>query len=216
MRRVFRLLPLLAVLALAGAALPANAQTRSNAASANATRIVPPQASETQPVRRTGAYGMLADFSSSFVAVQTQYSANVISETFANALQKSRDTVRPESKPIPEAVIKGLTPFYPAELLRDVRYTIGDPSKTGLAGFAIRNGNAAAVTLIDTIVFKDEKFVNSLALWAHEMHHVQQYKDWGLSGFAARYAFGWTDVEAEASARAQEFVTWYRERTAAK
>lgn len=212
MRRVSRLLPALAFIALAGASLTAHAQAGSNATGANVTRIIPPQSSETRQERRAGAYGMLADFSSSFVTVQTQYSANVISETFAAALQRSRDTVRPESRPIPEAVIKGLAPFYPEELLREVRFAIGDPSKTGLAGFAIRNGNAAAVTLIDTIVFKDESYVNSLALWAHEMHHVQQYRDWGLSGFAARYAFGWNDVEAEASARAKTFVEWYRDR----
>ena len=36
--------------------------------------------------------------------------------------------------------------------------------------------------------------------------------DWGLSGFAAQYAFGWKDVEAEASARAAAYVAWYRER----
>jgi len=206
----------LASLAAVLLAAPALAQTGSNAAGAGATRILSPQQAAAEPERRPGPYAMFADFSSSFVTVQTQYSANVISETFAAALQRSRDTARAESKPIPEAVIKGLLPFYPETLLRDVRYSIGDPSKTGLAGFAIRNGNAAAVTLIDTIVFKDESYVNSLALWAHEMHHVQQYADWGLSGFAARYAFGWNDVEAAASARAQEFVTWYRARLAAQ
>jgi hypothetical protein len=213
MRRASRLSPLLALAALA-ASLPAHAQTSQNATGANATRIIPHQPSPPQSERRSGAYSYLADLSRGFVTAQTQYSANVISETFAAALQRSRDTVREGSKPIPEAVIKGLTPFYPESLLREVRYNIGDTSQTGLAGFAIRNGNAAAVTLIDTIVFKDESFVNSLALWAHEMHHVQQYQDWGLSGFAARYAFGWNDVENEASERAKSFVSWYRERMA--
>lgn len=163
-----------------------------------------------------GGYDLLVDFTHSFMNVQAQYSANVISETLANALQRSRDTVRENSKPIPEEVKKGLVPFYPAELLENVRYTIGDTSRTGLAGFAIRNGNAAAVTLIDTIVFKDESYLGSLALWAHEMHHIQQYKEWGLSGFAARYAFDWKSVEAEASDRAKLFVAWYRERNGLK
>ena len=89
-------------------------------------------------------------------------------------------------------------------------------AEPALAGFAIRNGNAAAVTLIDTIVFKDESYVGSLALWAHEMHHIEQYKAWGLSGFAARYAFDWKSVEAEASGRAKEFVAWYRDRNSLK
>jgi hypothetical protein len=158
-----------------------------------------------------GGYDMLVDFTHGFMTVQTQYSANVVTETLAAALQRSRDTVRSQSKPIPDEVKKELVPFYPAELLENVRYTIGDTSKTGLAGFAIRNGNAAAVTLIDTIVFKDESYIGSLALWAHELHHVQQYKEWGLSGFAVRYAFDWKTVEAEAGARAKEFVAWYRE-----
>jgi hypothetical protein len=213
MRRAYLLSPLIALAALA---LPAQSQTSQNSAAANATRITPQPPAPPQTERRSGAYSYLADLSRGFVTAQTQYSANVISETFAAALQRSRDAVREGSKPIPEAVIKGLMPFYPESLLRDVRYNIGDTSQTGLAGFAIRNGNAAAVTLIDTIVFKDESFVNSLALWAHEMHHIQQYRDWGLSGFAARYAFGWNDVENEASERAKSFVAWYRERMGQK
>jgi hypothetical protein len=88
-----------------------------------------------------------------------------------------------------------------------------DISPSGLAGFAIRNGNAAAVTLIDTVVFSDESHIRNLALWAHEIHHVQQYEDWGIAGFATRYAFNWQDVEAEASARARSFIAWYKERT---
>ncbi len=160
----------------------------------------------------SGGYSMLVDFTHNFMTVQAQYSANIVSDTLAAAMQRSRDVVRANSKPIPEEVKKELIPFYPEELLKNVRYAIGDTSPSGIAGFAIRNGNAAAVTLIDTIVFKDESYVGSLGLWAHELHHVQQYNDWGLSGFAARYAFGWAEVEAEASARAKSFVSWYRER----
>ncbi len=163
-----------------------------------------------------GRYGMLADFTHGFMSLQAQYGANIVSETLAAALQRSRDTLRADSKPIPEEVKKGLIPFYPPGLLENVRYVIGDVTPSGVAGFAIRNGNAAAVTLIDTVVFKDESFVGSLALWAHEIHHVQQYSDWGISGFAARYTFGWAEVEAEASERAKGFVAWYRERNRLK
>ena len=166
-----------------------------------------------EPARpQSPAYLEFANFTRGFMQVQSQYSANLISETLASALQRSRNMVRTDSKPIPDAVKKELMPFYSEETLKDVRYTIGDTSQAGLAGFAIRNGNAAAVTLIDTVVFKDEKYVSSLALWAHELHHVEQYKDWGLSSFAANYAFGWKEVEAEASARAAAYVAWYRER----
>jgi hypothetical protein len=116
-----------------------------------------------------------------------------VAQTLESALRRSRDTARAESNPIPAEIKQALVPFYPAELLRGVRYSIGDTSPSGLAGFAIRNGNAAAVTLIDTIVFKDEKYVHSLSLWAHEVQHVQQY--------------------AEASERAEGFIAWYKQRT---
>ncbi|MEQ1781882.1 MAG: DUF4157 domain-containing protein [Hyphomonadaceae bacterium] len=209
MRRA--ILPVL--LALTALASPVGAQT---ANSSGASSLSPRPAPSVEPSRPTNpAYAQLVKFTHGFMQVQTQYSANVISETLASAMQRSRDNVRGASKPIPDEVLKEMVPFYPAELLKDVRYTIGDTSQAGLAGFAIRNGNAAAVTLIDTIVFKDEKYVGSLALWAHELHHVQQYHDWGLSGFAANYAFGWKEVEAEASARAAAYVAWYRERKAA-
>lgn len=208
---------LLALATMIVGAAPVAAQTAANAAGASGVAPRPAARNSTTiaPVNPTVS-GHLTSFTRGFMQVQTQYTGNVVSQTLASALQRSRDAVRPESKPIPEEVKRELIPFYPAELLENVRYTIGDTSQAGLAGFAIRNGRAAAVTLIDTVVFKDESYVSSLALWAHEIHHVQQYTDWGLSTFAARYAFGWNEVEAEAGARAKAFVAWYRERKGAK
>lgn len=155
----------------------------------------------------------LRDFAGSFVTVQAQYGASIISQTLESALKRSRDTARADSHPIPDEVREALMPFYPSELLENVRYSIGDTSPSGLAGFAIRNGNAAAVTLIDTVVFRDDAHIRNIALWAHEIHHVEQYKAWGVAGFASRYAFSWEAVEAEAQTRAKEFVTWYKDRT---
>ncbi len=60
---------------------------------------------------------MLVDFTHGFMNYQTQYGANIVSETLAAALQRSRDAVRANSKPIPDEVKKALIPFYPAELL---------------------------------------------------------------------------------------------------
>jgi Domain of unknown function (DUF4157) len=154
---------------------------------------------------------LMGKFAINFVNVQAQYGSNLIAGALETALKRSRDTVRTESKPVPEEVIKALTPFYKRETFEGVRYAVGDISPSGLAGFAIRNGNAAAVTLVDTIVFKDEDYVKNLALWSHEMHHIEQYKEWGVTGFAARYAFGWTQVEETAEAKAREFVAWYRD-----
>jgi Domain of unknown function (DUF4157) len=206
--------PLLLALLSAIVLGQASAQTGPNAAGATTMSKAPATRSASLPAPTgNGSYDMLVDFTHGFMSYQTQYGANIVSETLAAALQRSRDAVRTNSKPIPDEVKSALVPFYPEALLKDVRYAIGDVSPSGVAGFAIRNGNAAAVTLIDTVVFKDESYLGSLALWAHEIHHVQQYSDWGLSSFASRYAFGWAEVEAEASARAKSFVAWYRERT---
>lgn len=206
---------LIALAALVGAA-PLLAQTvaAQTAATAGANTLAPrPAPTATQPdAPQSPAMASLTTFTRGFMQLQTQYTGNLVADTFAAALQRSRDTVRTNAKPIPEELKKQLIPFYPASLLENVQYTIGDTSQAGLAGFAIRNGNAAAVTLIDTIVFKEERYVSSLALWAHELHHVEQYKTWGLGGFAQKYAFAWKEVEAEAGARASAYVAWYRER----
>ena len=166
-----------------------------------------------QETRPRSSQGVLSGAASGLVLSTAQYGASIISGTLESALKRSRDTVRIDSKPIPDEIREALVPFYPAELLENVRYSIGDTTPGGVAGFAIRNGNAAAVTLIDTVVFSSETHIRNLALWAHELHHVQQYKDWGVAGFATRYAFNWQDVEAEATKRAYSFIAWYKERT---
>ncbi len=147
---------------------------------------------------------------SRFMSQQTRLGTDFIARTFASSLQRSRDNARANALPIPDDIREGLAGYYPAELLDTVRYTVGDFTPDGLAGFAIRNGNAAAVTLIDTIVFSDEQHVNNLALWAHEVHHVHQYAEWGLDGFAQRYAFSWNMVEEDARTRTEDFVGWYK------
>jgi hypothetical protein len=155
----------------------------------------------------------MAKLAGNFVSVQLQYGSNIIAATLESALRKSRDYVRPSSQPIPDEVREALVPFYPEEMLKNVRYAIGDTTPDGLAGFAIRNGNAAAVTLIDTVVFKDESHIRNIALWSHELRHVEQYEEWGVLGFASRYAFSWQQVEADAEAKTEEFVKWYKKRT---
>lgn len=157
--------------------------------------------------------GGLEATASRLVLSTAQFGADMVARTLESALRRSRDNARAGSKPIPDEIREALVPFYPSEMLKNVRYSIGDTTPAGVAGFAIRNGNAAAVTLIDTVVFKDEDYIRNLALWAHEIHHVEQYRDWGVAGFAQRYAFDWQDVEDEAQARAQSFVAWYKERT---
>ena len=177
---------------------------------AQASAVTPAVAQQ----KRGAAAAAFADFSVRFVNVQHQAGGNLIAQTLESGLRRSRNAARVNSHPLPDEIRAGLAGYFPDELLDQVRYSIGDTTPDGLAGFAMRNGNAAAVTLIDTVVFKNERYVNNLALWAHEMHHVHQYADWGVAGFASRYAFGWEAVEKEARERAQDFVNWYKARAA--
>lgn len=164
------------------------------------------QGSNAQPA----LYDRAAGFAGGFVQVQAQSGAGMVGKTFASALTRSRDTARAESRPIPPDIRKALAPYYPSGMLDKVRFAVGDYSPDGLAGFAIRHGRAAAVTLVDTVVFKDERYVNNIALWAHELHHVEQYSEWGVEGFASRYAFSWRSVEQAATDRADEIIRLYR------
>jgi len=57
------------------------------------------------------------------------------------------------------------------------------------------NGLAGAVTLEDIIVFRDGRSVSDLALWAHELKHVEQYSQMGVRGFAQRYVADHNSLE---------------------
>jgi hypothetical protein len=145
---------------------------------------------------------------------QARFGADLVARTLESALIRSRNTAREGAEPMPETIRRELGDFFPAEMLDKVRFKVGDTTPAGLAGFAMRNGNAIAVTLIDTIVFKNEGDLNNLALWAHELHHVHQYHEWGVDGFAQRYAFGWEAVEEDARERARAFIEWYKAKRA--
>lgn len=179
----------IAIILLAPLAAPASAQDRSLAAI-------------------TG-HDFAVRTASGVFSQQTRFGADIIARTLAASLTRSRDMARTNSHPIPDDIRAALAGYYPENLLDTVRYSVGDTTPDGVAGFAIRNGNAAAVTLIDTVVFSEDRHIKNLALWAHEIHHVYQYAEWGLDGFAERYAFNWNMVEADARARAEDFVAWY-------
>ncbi|MDT4875752.1 hypothetical protein FQZ97_1111450 [compost metagenome] len=63
----------------------------------------------------------------------------------------------------------------------------------------LNDPDVKAVTLVDVILFRDrEGALHDVALWAHELKHVQQFREWGVEGFAARYAEDPDSVEAPA------------------
>jgi len=48
-------------------------------------------------------------------------------------------------------------------------------------------------------VFATREAALTPALWAHEIVHVEQYRDWGVAGFVARYLDDYEAVEHDAA-----------------
>lgn len=112
---------------------------------------------------------------------------------------ESRDTAIYGASPIPLQIRNQLTGFYDEDLLNRVRFKIGDAGTLNLANLSIQYGDADAVTLIDVVVFKNKNDAyNNPTLWAHELKHVQQFREWGVRNFSIRYIRSWNSVENEA------------------
>ncbi|MBI5592837.1 MAG: DUF4157 domain-containing protein [Deltaproteobacteria bacterium] len=112
-------------------------------------------------------------------------------------------------RPIPAHLRKTLRRWYPDDLLNAVRWTsIRGPIKKFLQDAQMKfDDNTLAITVMDAVIFRTDDLANDGALWAHELYHVQQYRKWGVFGFAKK----WVDnasvngpIEAPAYAREAE------------
>lgn len=127
-------------------------------------------------------------------------------------LRSRESAVREGTLPIPAEIRRQLLPFYSAELLDVVRYKVGDNDELSAARNVMQNPDIKAVTLVDIIVFRSAQMAEQdVALWAHELLHVQQYREWGSAGFAARYSRDFNAVEAPAYRRQAEVSRLLRE-----
>lgn len=113
--------------------------------------------------------------------------------------QSRADAAMSGTQPIPEAIREQLLRWYPPSVLDAVLYKVGDNGELSAASAMMQNPDIGAVTLIDIIVFRTaESAEHDVALWAHELKHVQQYQEWGADGFAQRYTQDFNAVEAPA------------------
>lgn len=124
----------------------------------------------------------------------------VASSSLALALQQARNTAAAGTLlPIPLHIRAQLEPFYDFQVLDAARYKVGDQQALDSANALLQNPDVNAVTLIDIIVFRnDADAQDNVVLWAHELHHVQQYQQWGVEEFARRYSRDFDAVEAPA------------------
>lgn len=95
------------------------------------------------------------------------------------------------AQPIPTEVRDKLSGFFPREILDSVRWStnwnILQNSPSTLQFFFDKDTNA--ITLVNAVVFRKPSYANDIGLWAHELHHVMQYRQLGIFEFAKR----WTD-----------------------
>jgi hypothetical protein len=116
------------------------------------------------------------------------------------------------TQPVPPHIREQLLRWYAPGVLDTARYKISDNGQFSAATAMLQNPDVGAVTLIDIILFRDAQTAEQdLALWAHELKHVQQYQEWGVAGFAQRYTQDFNAVEAPAYAVQVEVRRWVRE-----
>ena len=115
-------------------------------------------------------------------------------------LEQSRNAAAAgDIRRIPLNIRAQLEPYYDIQVLDSARYKVGDDGELSAANTMLQNPDVNAVTLVDIIVFRNQDdALNNVALWAHELKHVQQYQQWGVHEFAARYSRDYSTVEAPA------------------
>ncbi|MBL4786825.1 MAG: DUF4157 domain-containing protein [Cohaesibacteraceae bacterium] len=122
------------------------------------------------------------------------------------AIRHSRDNARAAgTKPIPSQMFQKLVLFYPRSLLLSIQFRVGQGHELSVQANSFRFGDATAVALIDTIIFRSENDVRNDVLWAHEIKHIDQFQRWGLSNFGKRYVRNHSAVEKEAETTAQQY-----------
>lgn len=121
-------------------------------------------------------------------------------QTLERWLLQSRDkALAAGTQPLPPAIRARLTPYYDSTLLDGVRFRVGALDELDVASAMLQNPDIRAVTLVDVVVFRNrEDAERDVALWAHELLHVEQYRQWGSAGFARRYARDFDAVERPA------------------
>ncbi len=123
----------------------------------------------------------------------------------------TRSRAQARALPIPAEIRRKLERFVDAKALDAARYQIDDGSVLDLATLNQFYGDAvgrrvAAVTLVDVIIFRDAQVAADVTVWAHELFHVKQYREWGVHEFARRYTRNYREVEEPAYAFEAAYV----------
>jgi hypothetical protein len=141
-------------------------------------------------------------------AINELQASTLTGPALAQAIISSHDTAMSGAMPIPPEMRQALTGYASDDSMNRVRYKIGDNGFANLARLLEQGGAAAAVTLIDVVVFRGPSEANDPSIWAHELTHVDQYAAWGVHSFAVQYTRNWHSVEDPAYAKGDGYQAW--------
>jgi hypothetical protein len=138
----------------------------------------------------------------------------------AAMIERSRDEAIAQGvQPIPKTIREELAGYVPEATLDRVRWCVACGGPLSLQKNTFLFGDVPAITLDYVVVFERRgDALGDPTLWAHELKHVMQYREWGVDGFAARYLADYEAVESEAVEYRWQWMkrTHYLERRAAQ
>ncbi|QRF66440.1 DUF4157 domain-containing protein [Ponticoccus alexandrii] len=134
----------------------------------------------------------------------------------AAAIRQAHAYYGGKTKPLPDDVktLLASTGVIPPSVLDRARYVVDNDGSTVASiindltlKFGSKTDVNHAVTIDDIIVFaKEPRRLEDIGFWAHEIHHVAQYKQLGIEGFAADFTVRWEAMEADAGNVAVQVV----------
>lgn len=119
------------------------------------------------------------------------------SPLLSTLIQLSRDGAAEEgTMPLPAGLRRILEPFFADSTLDRARWTIVS-DRLGLGSLITATmPRYKALTLEDTIVFRDPADARRLDVWIHELSHIEQYeRAGGTPKFARQYLASWDSME---------------------
>ena len=140
--------------------------------------------------------------------VLTEAEVGPAGAALAQTIIQSHNTAINGSMSIPPNIRQALTGYASEDSMNRVTYKAGDSGAINLAHLLEQGGLASAITLIDVVVFRGPSEANDLSIWAHELTHVDQYRDWGVNSFAVQYVRNWHGVEDPAYAKGNGYASW--------
>lgn len=116
---------------------------------------------------------------------------NLLAPVLTTLITDARDlAIESGVEKIPIEIREALIDFVPHDILEDVRWRVDNNP--------LSMGHVSAIAFDHVILFFDADDAFDPKLWAHEIFHVMQYREWGVDGFVTRYLGDRAAVERDA------------------